>query len=54
MTISAAAKQRASRLQGVVFAQQYLMLDYDCPVDLLARATAITPGSRIAHGRPVG
>jgi ATP phosphoribosyltransferase len=42
--ISAAAKQLCSRLQGVVFAQQYLMLDYDCPVDLLARATAITPG----------
>ena len=42
--VSAAAKQLASRLQGVVFAQQYLMLDYDCPVELLGRATAITPG----------
>jgi ATP phosphoribosyltransferase len=42
--VSAAAKQLCNRLQGVVFAQQYLMLDYDCPVDLLARATAITPG----------
>ena len=42
--VSAAAKQLASRLQGVVFAQQYLMLDYDCPLDLLPRATAITPG----------
>jgi ATP phosphoribosyltransferase len=42
--VSAAAKQLASRLQGVVFAQQYLMLDYDCPVELLPRATAITPG----------
>ena len=28
----------------MVFAQQYLMLDYDCPVELLDRATAITPG----------
>ncbi len=37
-------KQLASRLQGVVFAQQYLMLDYDCPLELLGRATAITPG----------
>jgi ATP phosphoribosyltransferase len=42
--ISSAAKQLSSRLQGVVFAQQYLMLDYDCPVELLARATTITPG----------
>ena len=42
--VSAAAKQLASRLQGVVLAQQYLMLDYDCPVELLGRATAITPG----------
>ena len=42
--VSAAANQLSSRLQGVVFAQQYLMLDYDCPVHLLARATAITPG----------
>jgi ATP phosphoribosyltransferase len=41
---SAAATQLANRLQGVVFAQQYLMLDYDCPLDLLDRATAITPG----------
>jgi ATP phosphoribosyltransferase len=42
--VSAAAKQLASRLQGVVFAQQYLMLDYDCPLELLGRAMAITPG----------
>jgi ATP phosphoribosyltransferase len=41
---SAAARQVSKRLQGVVFAQQYLMLDYDCPVELLDRATAITPG----------
>lgn len=42
--ISAPARQLATRLQGVVFAQQYLMLDYDCPTELLERATAITPG----------
>ncbi len=42
--VSAAARQLCSRLQGVVFAQQYLMLDYDCPEHLLTRATAITPG----------
>jgi len=42
--VSAPAKQLTSRLQGVVIAQQYLMLDYDCPADLLQRATAVTPG----------
>ncbi|SDP31935.1 ATP phosphoribosyltransferase (homohexameric) [Nakamurella panacisegetis] len=42
--VSAAARQLISRLQGVVFAQQYLMLDYDCPKALLAAATKITPG----------
>lgn len=40
----AARDQLAGRVQGVVFGQQYLMLDYDCPRDLLDRATAITPG----------
>ena len=42
--LGSAAKQVISRLQGVVFAQQYLMLDYDCPRDLLPQATTITPG----------
>ena len=36
--------QLAARLQGVVFAQQYLMLDYDCPRTLLDEAVEITPG----------
>ncbi|WP_007026973.1 ATP phosphoribosyltransferase [Saccharomonospora iraqiensis] len=36
--------QMAARLQGVVFAQQYMMLDYDCPRTLLDDAIAITPG----------
>lgn len=40
----AARDQLAARVQGVVFGQQYLMLDYDCPRGVLARATAITPG----------
>jgi ATP phosphoribosyltransferase len=31
-------------VQGVVFAQLYLMLDYDCPRELLAKATEVTPG----------
>jgi ATP phosphoribosyltransferase len=37
-------EQLAARLQGVVFAQQYLMLDYNCPRSLLEKAMAITPG----------
>ena len=41
---SAARDQLAARVQGVVFGQQYLMLDYDCPRSALQRATAITPG----------
>jgi ATP phosphoribosyltransferase len=36
--------QLTARVQGVVFAQQYLMLDYDCPRELLDKAIEITPG----------
>ncbi|WP_067895977.1 ATP phosphoribosyltransferase [Nocardia vaccinii] len=36
--------QLVARVQGVVFAQQYLMLDYDCPKDLLDTVVKITPG----------
>jgi ATP phosphoribosyltransferase len=36
--------QLTARLQGVAFAQQYLMLDYDCPKSLLDDAVLITPG----------
>ncbi|WP_328357385.1 ATP phosphoribosyltransferase [Mycobacterium sp. NBC_00419] len=43
-TSRAARDQLAARVQGVVFGQQYLMLDYDCPRSVLDRATAITPG----------
>ena len=39
-----ARDQLATRVQGVVFGQQYLMLDYDCPRAVLEQATAITPG----------
>jgi ATP phosphoribosyltransferase len=39
-----AKAQLAARVQGVVFAQQYLMLDYDCPKGLLDAAVKITPG----------
>jgi ATP phosphoribosyltransferase len=39
-----AKNQLIARLQGVVFAQQYVMLDYNCPRDLLDDATKMTPG----------
>jgi ATP phosphoribosyltransferase len=38
------ADQLVARVQGVVFGQQYLMLDYDCPRSALDKATSITPG----------
>jgi ATP phosphoribosyltransferase len=41
---ASARDQLAGRVQGVVFGQQYLMLDYDCPRTVLERATAVTPG----------
>ena len=41
---AAARDQLVARVQGVVFGQQYLMLDYDCPRTVLERATAVTPG----------
>ncbi|TDP95128.1 ATP phosphoribosyltransferase [Labedaea rhizosphaerae] len=41
---SQAKDQLVARLQGVVFAQQYLMLDYDCPKSLLDDALTVTPG----------
>lgn len=42
--LPADAKLVIERLKGVVFAQQYLMLDYNCPRAKLAAAAAITPG----------
>jgi ATP phosphoribosyltransferase len=39
-----AVAQLRRRLRGVLVARQYVMLDYDCPNDILERATAITPG----------
>lgn len=39
-----ARDQLVARIQGVVFGQQYLMLDYDCPGAVLDEATSITPG----------
>lgn len=42
--LAAARSHLTARVQGVVFGQQYLMLDYDCPRAVLDAATAITPG----------
>ncbi|MDR7303440.1 ATP phosphoribosyltransferase [Haloactinomyces albus] len=39
-----AKAQLVARLQGVVFAQQYVMLDYNCPRELLDEAMRMTPG----------
>ena len=39
-----ARDQLAARVQGVVFGQQYLMLDYDCPKTALDEAVKVTPG----------
>jgi ATP phosphoribosyltransferase len=41
---ASARDQLVARVQGVVFGQQYLMLDYDCPRSVLDAATSITPG----------
>jgi len=35
---------REQRLQGVVVARQYVLMDYDLPAALLEQATAISPG----------
>ncbi|ODR11521.1 ATP phosphoribosyltransferase [Mycolicibacillus koreensis] len=43
-TLNGARSHLAARVQGVVFGQQYLMLDYDCPRAVLDAASAITPG----------
>jgi ATP phosphoribosyltransferase len=47
--IAAPGKQSASetllrRLRGVIVAREYVIFDYDCPVELVEQASAITPG----------
>ena len=51
---AAARDQLAARVQGVVFGQQYLMLDYDCPRTVLKAATAVTPGLESPTIAPAG
>ena len=41
---AAARRQLLRRLEGVAVAQQYVMVDYDCPRELLEEAVALTPG----------
>ena len=37
-------EQLLRRLQGVIIARQWVLMDYDIPTELLDRAVAITPG----------
>ncbi len=37
-------QQLLRRLQGVVVARSYVIVDYDCPATLVEKASAITPG----------
>jgi ATP phosphoribosyltransferase len=37
-------EQLLRRLQGVLVAREYVIFDYDCPIDLVEKASAITPG----------
>lgn len=32
------------RLEGVIHARRYVLVDYDCPVEVLAEAVEVTPG----------
>lgn len=36
--------QLLRRMQGVLVAREYVIFDYDCPTDLVDKASAITPG----------
>jgi ATP phosphoribosyltransferase len=36
--------QLLRRMQGVLVAREYVIFDYDCPADLVERASEITPG----------
>lgn len=42
--ISQRVSQLVRRLQGVLIARQYVLMDYDVPDDLLEEAVAVTPG----------
>lgn len=40
----AAIERLRRRLKGVLIARQYVMIDYDCPVEVQQAACALTPG----------
>lgn len=42
--LSEAAQRFIHRLESVIHAREYVLVDYDCPLDLLDDAVAITPG----------
>ncbi len=37
-------EQLLRRLQGVIVAREYVIVDYDCPVAIIEEASAVTPG----------
>lgn len=41
---ASAREQLTARLHGVVYGQQYVMLDYNCPRELLDEVSRVTPG----------
>lgn len=44
VAMDAATENFIRRLQGVIVARTYVMVDYDCRVELVDKACAITPG----------
>ncbi|GAA3063773.1 ATP phosphoribosyltransferase [Pseudonocardia yunnanensis] len=51
--VKSAKQVFTARVQGVVYARQYLMLDYDCPEDVLEEAKRITPGMQAPTVSPL-
>jgi ATP phosphoribosyltransferase len=51
--VKSAKQVFTARIQGVVYARQYLMLDYDCPADVLEEAKRITPGMQAPTVSPL-
>lgn len=42
--INAAAERFVHRLESVIHAREYVLVDYDCPISILDDALAVTPG----------
>jgi ATP phosphoribosyltransferase len=51
--VKSAKQVFTARVQGVVYARQYLMLDYDCPEGVLEEAKRITPGMQAPTVSPL-